>query len=572
MKFARIASAVATLLILLASLPAAAEVSLKNGNFFTGSKDIIFSGGFELKIERVYNSKTAFKGIFGNGWGNEYEVYLDVGGDGAVTVHEYGGGAENRFDSPAMTPDEIAKSVDQIVTVAKARTDVTGEQNLKTYSQKLVSDAMFREGEWRKYIKLGLLQQRLLPVGTRLISGRFSYQSITVQRDGYRRDFDNGRIEFYRKDGRLRQVSDKNGNYITFSYDIPGQVTIHDDLNRSLMLSLNEKGLVTRVEGSNGGVCTYRYNEQDELVYANDSDHKTYEYEYDAGKRHNLTKMSYPDGTKMLVTYYPWEQFENVKSVTDRDGTLTEYTYDVDPKDPHHYTVAVKASTGPDKTGKRKPISSSSYEYINTTKPDGEEFTARLVTIIDGDRTDTTYNLDGLPTRIERNGRIVTFAYDSHGHVLEKVEPEVSTELTYDPITSKVSSVRKSDTPTGKVAYQGNFSYDSKGNLLTASSEGISVTLIYDTKGRIAELDSNDGKKIAFEYNANSKPVKISVLEHKDETGKTIPTASINVTYTNSGDIKKVDSDSGRATALAVTSAFQRLLDLIRPAGVELSF
>jgi len=47
---------------------------------------------------------------------------------------------------------------------------------------------------------------------------------------------------------------------------------------------------------------------------------------------------------------------------------------------------------------------------------------------------------------------------------------------------------------------------------------------------------------------------------------------TINVSYTNSGEIKKVESSAGRKIALQVTAAFQNLLDIIKPAGVNLSF
>jgi hypothetical protein len=43
------------------------NVSPKNGNFFIGYTDISYPGGLEPKIERVYNSKSWFKGIYG--WG-----------------------------------------------------------------------------------------------------------------------------------------------------------------------------------------------------------------------------------------------------------------------------------------------------------------------------------------------------------------------------------------------------------------------------------------------------------------------------------------------------------------------
>src|SRR2546421_237593 len=91
-RFAKFAS-----LLLLSTLSCFANVSLKNGNFNIGFTDIAYPGGFEPKIERVYNSKASFRGIFGNGWGSEFEVFLEIDPDGTVTVHEYGGGADNRF-------------------------------------------------------------------------------------------------------------------------------------------------------------------------------------------------------------------------------------------------------------------------------------------------------------------------------------------------------------------------------------------------------------------------------------------------------------------------------------------
>src|SRR5436305_14800211 len=101
----------AILLAASAGTVAQANVALKNGNFFIGYTDIVYPGGFEPKIERVYNSKTGFKGMFGVGWGNEYEVNLTVSADGSVVVHEYGGGAENRVSPLAFRAYELEKAV-----------------------------------------------------------------------------------------------------------------------------------------------------------------------------------------------------------------------------------------------------------------------------------------------------------------------------------------------------------------------------------------------------------------------------------------------------------------------------
>jgi YD repeat-containing protein len=563
-SFPRLVFATVVSCVLLSA--ANAEVSLKNGNFFVSFKDIAFPGGFQPTIERVYNSKTSFKGIFGYGWGVAYEVYLEIGGDGTVNLHEWGGGADNIFRPPDMSQEEVQQAADQILAVALKQGDISGDQNSADYRNKLLNDATFRRTQWNNYLSKGLLQPRRLPVGAKLVSMSFSYQTLLVTRDGYRRSMDNGNTQFFGKDGKLRQIADQNNHYVLFSYDVPGQITLRDDANHSLVLTENDRKLVVRVESSDHQICTYRYNERDELVTATDADNNTYTYAYDAAGRHNMTRIAYPNHTTMEITYYPIEASENVKSVKDQDGTITSYTYDIDKQHHEHYTVSVSVKdTGEDGTA-GKVISTSSYEYFNKAMPDGSEYTARMISTIDGDRTDTTYNTANLPVRIERNGEVTSFAYDDHGHVTHKETPDAITDLTYDPVVNKVTSVYIVNKKDPSDVQESRFSYDGKGNLLKADSNRKTVTLQYDAKGRISELDVSNGQAITFNYNAQSKPVTIGLVLN----GK--PSASIDVTYNDDGSIKNVDSDKGRPTALAVTAAFQELLDIIRPAGVTLNF
>ena len=177
-------------------VPAAAlaNVSIKNGNFFMVYTDVIYPGGFEPKVERVYNSKSVFSGMFGHGWGNDYDVHLKVSADGSVVVYEYGGGAENRFSPVAFNAQELQKAVDTIGAAAKAAGQIGSEQQLAQYKQRLASDATFRNKEWESLIRLGKVQPRQLANGTQLKSNRFSYQYITKIADGYVRNFDNGQI------------------------------------------------------------------------------------------------------------------------------------------------------------------------------------------------------------------------------------------------------------------------------------------------------------------------------------------------------------------------------------------
>jgi hypothetical protein len=110
-----------------------------------------------------------------------------------------------------------------------------------------------------------VLQARSLPVGTLLTSQRFSYQTSLVVQNGYRRNSDNGRIEFFRRDGRLREVVDKNGNSILLSYDVPGQTRMQDNEGHTITLFLNAQMRVTRIGGSQNRTCEYRYNDRQEI-------------------------------------------------------------------------------------------------------------------------------------------------------------------------------------------------------------------------------------------------------------------------------------------------------------------
>jgi YD repeat-containing protein len=208
-----------------------------------------------------------------------------------------------------------------------------------------------------------------------------------------------------------------------------------------------------------------------------------------------------------------------------------------------------------------KVISEASYEYYIGANAKNDEFTKRMIVIVDGDKTDTEYNDIGLPLMISRNGEETRFEYDRFGHVTRKDTSTTVTHLEYSPTVNKVTSVRVKEKASGDETVS-RFEYDNKANLLTAVGDnGKTVRLTYDSQGRIATLTSGTDV-ISFSYNVNSKPVKIGL----DGVGE------ITVTYNDNGKIEKVDSPSGRMVSLKVTETFQELLNIIRPAGVSLSF
>jgi YD repeat-containing protein len=107
------------------------------------------------------------------------------------------------------------------------------------------------------------------------------------------------------------------------------------------------------------------------------------------------------------------------------------------------------------------------------------------------------------------------------------------------------------------------FAYDDQSRVAHAEdSEHHEVALRYDEHGLISVITNQDKQSLRLEYNANLKLTSIEL----EGVG------AIRTTYTETGEIKHVESDAGRNVALAVTSFFQQVIDLLRPAGLKMGF
>ena len=300
-----------------------------------------------------------------------------------------------------------------------------------------------------------------------------------------------------------------------------------------------------------------KYGSQRELIESKDVDGNLYTYKYSSDGRHNLVEIGYSDKTTLSITYYGIDKRENVKSIKDRDNTVTNYDYKFDGD--NHLTVTVKISSE-----EGKLLSTNVYEYFKEFKENGEKFTKRLITVFDGDKTDTDYDKKCvLPKEITRGSEKTTFKFDDLCHVVEKVTPTEITRLQYDPKVSKVSRVAHYSLADQKEIDWSVFGYDSRGNLDTAkNSQGKGVKLAYDDYGRISAMVDEKKEEIDFKYNSESKPIEI----------RDPKLGSITVDYYNSGDIKNVESKAGHEIAVKVTAEFETLLQIVSPAGVTLSF
>ncbi len=565
-----------------------ALVSIGNGNYFVGFTDIEHPAPlntFQVKIQRTYNSRSQFDGIFGYGWGSDYEAFLLPSADGSVVIQESGGGDKTRFSPKDFSKSALDAFIDKIV---QAHVKAGGAATAKQFKEKITNDANERDEQSRS---LGISFQ--LPVGLKLYSTqRGDKQIVTVIKDGYVREYADGKQEFFNvktevadqgvdpnkrrllkgvfKVGRLADPVRKA--QIFYTYDSKGQLqSISDKKSQTLRLRYNEVGKVAEAQDSTGRKATYAYCDTNgvaynsakkcgkgDLIISVDAEGSKYTHQYDS--LHNLIFIGHPDGTKDEIAYWPVSSAGagGVKSVKTNNGVLVEYNYWQDPKDKNdHYKSEVKT------TYSNNTSSTSSYEYWEKRRADGSSYRYKLSSVVDGETTTTVYNeCCGQPLQINSSSGVTKFEYYAGtGLPKEKDTPSETIQWEYHPkFHGKITKVVMLDKGS-KSMKSSVFSYDESNGQLTKAktSDGKGIALLYDTQGRIQTMVDQDKRKIVFHYANNSKPSEII----QEGVG------SISVSYDKSGNIKDVKSKGGRQIAISVAAAFQNLLEIIKPAGIQ---
>jgi YD repeat-containing protein len=566
---------------------ARAVVSVANGNYFVGAIDLVHPAplnGLQIKIQRSYNSRSQYDGLFGYGWGTDYESYLIPQADGAVVIQESGGGDKTRFSPKDFSQEALSKQVDAL---AKVCIEKKCAPDMAAYKKKLLQNANFRDENTRAF---GVFPQ--LTVGTKLFTTqRGDKQAVIVTKEGYVREFADGKQELFSQKADVtdlgidpskrrvlkgvfkvsKYVDPIKGFALYYSYNNKGQLTsITDKKEQTARFSYDAQGKVVEVADANGKKATYKYCVTGgtlynasakcglgDLIEVRTTDPGVFfKYQYD--NVHNLTRLEFANGKADVTTFWPGNQGGGVKSFTSQDGVLTEYSYWKDPKAPdEHFRTDIKT------TYLSKRTSETSYEYTDKTRADGSRYRYRMVSTVDKEVTDTIYNeCCGQPIQIKTASGETKFEYyPGSGLPKEKNTPSEISQWEYHPkFHGKITKVTVIQKET-KNAKSSQFTYDEKTGLLkmAKTSDGRGVALAYDPAGRIKAMVDQDKRQITFKYGSDNKPSEIS----QDGVG------SMQVTYGKDGQIHDVKSKGGRQISMSVAAAFQNLLEIIRPAGVQ---
>ena len=563
-----------------------ATVAIGNGNYFIGFVDLEHSApadAFQLKVERTYNSRSQFDGVFGYGWGTGFEAFLVPSADGSVVIQESGGGDKTRFSPKEYSQGQLNKSIEKILEAYQKKKGVPASA-VGYVRQRILNDANERDEMARD---LGVPAD--LPEGTLLYSTqRGAKQVVKVLKNGFVRQYNDGKQEFFTVRTKVfdhgvdvNHRRELNGVYkvselvdpikkakVLYKYDGNGQLTTVTDGGSQTIRYRYESRKIVEASDTSGKRASYRYCKASsgynsslkcgagDLVWSKDTSNSEYTYQYDS--LHNLTRIGYPGKKAEEITYWDTSGQGGVKSVKDITGRVSEYSYWQDPSDKdEHYKTTVKTTYSSGRS------SEAAYEYFEKKRADGSRYRYKLVAKTDGEETTTIYNeCCGQPIQITSSEGVTHFEYyPNTGLPKEKDSPTENIAWEYhDKFRGKITKVTVTD-KARKTATSSKFEYDAQnGRLIKAqTSDGKGIVLQYDNRGRIARMIDQDKRRISFQYNALSKPAVIV----QEGVG------SIEVSYDPSGNIKDVKSKGGREIAVSVAGAFQNLLDIIKPAGIQ---
>jgi RHS repeat-associated protein len=407
----------------------------------------------------------------------------------------------------------------------------------------------------------------------------------------------------YGPDGRLRTVTDGDGNTTTVNVDPTArtEVVTGPDPRLTTVSSMDQRGDIVQVDETFGGktlTTKFTYDDFGNVLSKTDPSGEVTKATYDAAS--SPLTLTEADGGTWTFTYNDHEQLTSIEDRTGRVvatltyddyGELTrKTTADGDTTYTYFANGLLKTSTDPaDRT--------TSYTYDSAGRaatvkgPDGRLWSytydgdGRTRTVTDPASQTTTFSYDNsgnLTGFTDAAGRGQTYTYDALGHLATATDGDRrTTTYTYD-LAGQLTGVldRNGDTTT--------FGYNSAGQVtLVTLPGGARVGYTYDPIGELIEADDADAR-LTFSYDdsgnlasqtsagtATSDQPTVSLSIGRDAAGRprtlTAPWGTTSFSYDANGLLASVTDPSGGDFSLGY-DPLGRLTSLSRPNGVTDSY
>ncbi len=353
---------------------------------------------------------------------------------------------------PASTQNRARVEYDKAGRVI-SRTDADGFKTRYTYDPR---DNLVREedplGNITRYTydARGRLVEEEDPAGN---STRFAYDGndnlITVTNA-----LDQTLIYAYDLEDRLIARTDAAGRTTRYAYDALGRrITTETPTGRVTRFEFNRAGEVIRIIGPEGHIVESReYDEMGQVVTRSDALEYAQTQEFDI-----LGRVTESTDALGRTTRFGYDALSRPERVIDPLGRLVENTYDSE--DVILSTTNARGFT-------------THYEYDAANR-------LAAVRTPDGEATEYLYNFRDLPVEINPPGPLSShFEYDEGGRL-----------------------VRHEIQENGIAAADRNYTYDSRGNLLTVSGGNAELSREYDALSRMVAYTDGEGNRMEYQYN-----------------------------------------------------------------------
>lgn len=552
----------ASLLFLLFALPSFAIVDMRNANYSETWVDIdTGSSGFDLKVQRTYNSRTVHNGIFGFGWCSDFETSLTVTAQNTLRVKECGAGLNIEFSrGNAKSEKSVNKLVAEIMVQVKKRNKGQPASFFTNLERQMRTDSLLRD-EFAKQLDMG----GSVASGQKYFAEGRDNEWITLSGSTYTRRLPSGNIQKFSKSGQLVEVRDTSSNFLKISYAGNNISKIVDNTGASLQFKYAKGSkYVASVVGPSSLKVFYKYSGE-KLVTVTNAWKNTYKYKYD--DLYNMVRIDYPDKSYAALTYNKDKDW--VTGFRDRKGCVESYSYGQSKKNPlnNYNSKVIKKCNG-------KVTNRSSYEFWHKVRKDGSRYLASSETVINGVKSKTSYHPEhGRPTEISKDGKRIRYAYYNSGLLKSRFQEDQETHYKYSGTCKKPSQVqskyavrsfrqgsRKPSTTTKVITTK--FKYNTNNCLLTSAnnSEGQSAAVKYDRNGKIKQIVDQSKKIVNITYDDRfGKPL----IVERPGLGR------IKFKYKNNGDLEKIESDDEPLVAVQVANMFSNLLEIIGPGTTE---
>lgn len=339
---------VALVIVMVCASAAKAGVNPKNGNFYITFTDISQSntevGRGDVEIERTYNSRAPFNGVFGIGWGSDHETTLSRNADGTITLHSNGSGVNAQYDPK----DHYAGEGQAWTTTWYGGGEIIYDG--QTYK-------LSARGELMHFGPEGLMQYSKNSDG---LSGQYTYDN-----------------------GLLTRIEYSNDITLDFAY--------------------YASGLVKSIAAKGGSTVSYTYSVEGNLIGAQDTLGNAFTYSYD--HNHNMTSVRYLDQDPQRIEYT--KKTELVAKHTSPKGCVSRYVYGSDPErtDQHYWTWISKRCGGdrPEIRLYEYEVNDADIKLFDKTYSISVDGNGQMKANANVDII--SYNTDGLPVSRDREFR-----------------------------------------------------------------------------------------------------------------------------------------------------------------------